>query len=258
MPDDEKLDDKPDQKIEEISVDDAKIDARRQKKAELQNRIHGINMSFLTALAKPILPAGYWSKNRSGRPGDGHHTNPPINLTFDDGPDPQTTRELLVVLSEENVKATFFFIGENIRRYPELVEAAHQAGHSIANHSMSHLFLPSLSLRRLEKEIDETNELITSITKSPVKLFRPPFGLMDNRGARALSERRMSAVYWGAMADDYRAIGEAAVVSRIMNKLPGNELVVLHEGHHAVQCVNSTREIIRLSKELGHTFEAID
>lgn len=233
------------------------VDLREQKKDDFQNRMHGINMSLLTALARPILPAGYWSKNKSGRPGDGHESRP-INLTFDDGPDPQTTRELLVVLADENVKATFFFIGENIRRYPDLVEAAHKAGHTIANHSMSHPFLPSLNLRKLEKEIDETNDLITSITNSPVKLFRPPFGLLDNRGARVLNERRMTAVYWGAMADDYRAIGEAAVVSRIMSKIPGNELVVLHEGHHAVQCVNSTREIIRRSKELGHTFEAID
>lgn len=245
MPDDET----------ENEIIDIKKEKQQIDKEEFQNKLHNLNMSLLTRIAKPILPAGYWSKNQTA-----HHTatSRPINLTFDDGPNPATTPELLVVLSEENVKGTFFFIGENIRRYPELVQAVHQAGHTIANHSLDHMFLPALSTRGIEKQIDVTNKLITEITATSASLFRPPFGLMDKRAAAILKERRMSAVYWGAMADDYRAIGEATVVKRIMHALPGNELVVLHEGHStAQQTINATREIIKRSKELGHTFEPI-
>ncbi|CAN5341503.1 hypothetical protein BH11CYA1_BH11CYA1_46300 [soil metagenome] len=221
---------------------------------DFENRMHKFNMSFLRALAKPILPAGYWAKNRSPR----HEDKTPINLTFDDGPDPSTTKELLVVLADEKVKGTFFFIGENIRRYPELVEAVYKAGHTIGNHSMTHPFLPSLNIKAVEKEIDQTNELVSEIVGASPTLFRAPYGILDKRCAEALKERRMSTVYWGAMADDYRPIGDQAVVSRIMKQIPGNELVVLHEGHHASQCISSTREIIRRSKALGFTFEAIE
>ncbi len=220
---------------------------------DFENRMHKFNMTFLRALAKPILPAGYWSKNRYTR----HDEKTPINLTFDDGPNPATTKELLVVLEDEKVKGTFFFIGENIRLYPELVEAVYKAGHIIGNHSMTHTFLPNLTRKAVEKEIDQTNQLITDIIGTGPTLFRAPYGIMDKRCAEALKERRMSTVYWGAMADDFRPIGEDAVVSRIMKQIPGNELVVLHEGRHPSQCIKSTREIIRRSKDLGFTFEPI-
>lgn len=220
---------------------------------DFENRMHRFNMTFLRALAKPILPAGYWSKNRYTR----HDEKTPINLTFDDGPNPATTRELLVVLEDEKVKGTFFFIGENIRLYPELVEAVHKAGHIIGNHSMTHTFLPNLTRKAVEKEIDQTNQLIIDIVGTGPTLFRAPYGIMDKRCAEALKERRMSTVYWGAMADDFRPIGEDAVVSRIMKQIHGNELVVLHEGLHPSQCIKSTREIIRRSKDLGFTFEPI-
>ncbi len=236
--------------------DENEVSEKRQvAKEDFQNKLHNLNMNLLTSLAKPILPAGYWSKNQAARR---IATSRQINLTFDDGPNPATTLELLVVLSEENVKGTFFFIGDNVRRYPELVQAVHKAGHTIANHSLDHMFLPALSTRAIEKQIDVTNNLIMEITASSAALFRPPFGLMDKRAAAILKERQMSAVYWGAMADDYRAIGEAAVVKRIMHAIPGNELVVLHEGQStAQQTINATREIIKRSKELGHTFEPI-
>jgi len=233
---------------------DLEKEKRKQKKEEFQDKLHTLNMGLLTSLAKPILPPGYWSKNQS-RHLDKKH---PINLTFDDGPNPATTLELLVVLGEANVKGTFFFIGENIRRYPELVQAVHRSGHTIGNHSLDHLFLPALSTRGIEKQVDATNRLIAEITATSATLFRPPFGLMDHRAAAILKERRMSAVYWGAMADDFRDIGEASVVKRIMHALPGNELVVLHESRKtARQTINATREIIKRSKELGHTFEPI-
>ncbi len=254
--DDELKDNNRDEEVvepESSFLQSSKANQYRTGTHDFENRLHKFNMTFLRALAKPILPAGYWAKNRYTR----HDEQTPINLTFDDGPDPTTTKELLVVLDDEKVKGTFFFIGENIRRYPELVEAVHKAGHTIGNHSMTHAFLPRLNTKAVEKEIDQTNQLITEIVGVSPTLFRAPFGILDKRCAEILKERRMSTVYWGAMADDFRPIGDEAVVSRIMKQIPGNELVVLHEGHHASQCISSTREIIRRSKELGFTFEPI-
>lgn len=225
---------------------------------DFEHRIHNIKFGLLTSIAKQFLPGGYWSKNRhhsENTPGAKH---PVLHLTFDDGPSPGTTQPLLDLLAQEDVKATFFFVGENVRRYPELVEAVAKAGHHIGNHSLNHPFLPRLSLSEMEKQIDTTNDEIESIIGAKPKLFRPPYGLIDSRGARLLSERHMSTVYWGAVADDWQPLGAPVVVKRIMRQLPKEELIVLHEGVDiASQNLDACRQVIHLTRDLGYRIEPI-
>lgn len=245
-----------------------KQDIKRNRKEEraslsddprdFEHRIHKIKFGLLTSIAKQFLPGGYWSKNRhhsENAPGAKH---PVLHLTFDDGPSPGTTQPLLDLLAQEGVKATFFFVGENVRRYPQLVEAVARAGHHIGNHSLNHPFFPRLSLSEMEKQIDTTNDEIESITGAKPKLFRPPYGLIDNRGARLLSERHMSPVYWGAVADDWQPLGAPVVVKRIMRQLPKEELIVLHEGVDiASQNLEACRQVIHLTRDLGYRIDPI-
>jgi peptidoglycan-N-acetylglucosamine deacetylase len=215
--------------------------------------IHNFSIKFLTALAKPVLPGGYWATN--ARAGDDSKT---LNLTYDDGPNPATTRQLLELLDQEGIKATFFFIGENIQKHPDLVDLVFKSGHTVGNHSLSHPFMPGLSRARMAVEIDTTNRLIEEITGHKPHLFRPPYGIIDGRGARILEDRRMTAVYWGAVTQDWRNIGEKAVVEHIISRLPVAPLIVMHEGDEiADQCLKATASIMARVKELGYQFEAI-
>jgi peptidoglycan/xylan/chitin deacetylase (PgdA/CDA1 family) len=142
-------------------------------------RVQTSNMDALTNLGKSILPEGLWGH------GSTHASiEPTVYLTFDDGPHPATTPRLLDLLSEHGIHATFFLIGNNCRKFPQLVERIHEQKHAIGNHTFYHPPLPVLPTRQIEREISATNKIIEEITGSRPKVFRPPFGLMDGRAAR--------------------------------------------------------------------------
>lgn len=267
---------------EEESPDsiDRKKDRKKEREKlkedprDFEHRLHNAKMSFLNYMARKVLPGGFWSGNRlqpGASAGDNataiSGTSPTaldpkgktrLHLTFDDGPDPGSTPALLNLLAEKRVIATFFFVGANARKNASLVKEVHGAGQIIGNHSMNHLFLPVQTTKKIESEIDEANQVLEEITGERPSLFRPPFGLIDRRGAELLAARRMSPVYWGAVADDWQYIGEEAVTRRILKQLPREELIVLHEGPHlGKQTVNAAALLIDRCLELGFSFDSI-
>ncbi|MBX9942301.1 MAG: polysaccharide deacetylase family protein [Candidatus Obscuribacterales bacterium] len=259
-----------------------KIDRKKEREKlkedprDFEHRLHNAKMSFLNYMARKVLPGGFWSGNRL-QPGESAYkqddatansdTNQTtldgngkirLHLTFDDGPDPGSTPALLNLLAEKGVIATFFFIGANAKKHTSLVKEVQKAGQIIGNHSMNHLFLPVQTSKKIESEIDEANQVLEEITGERPSLFRPPFGLIDRRGAELLAARRMSPVYWGAVADDWQYIGEEAVTRRILKQLPREELIVLHEGPHlGKQTVNAAALLIDRCLELGFSFDSI-
>ncbi len=102
---------------------------------------------------------------------------PKIAITFDDGPHPKYTPQLLDGLKERQVCAAFFLIGENAEQYPELVLREHQEGHIVGNHTYHHVDLNKVSNDTAEKEIRMTNELLERITGEVPIFLRPPFGI---------------------------------------------------------------------------------
>lgn len=225
-----------------------------QHKIDLHDQLCLIKMDWLTFFGKRVLPRGFWGPVKSPAVSDDKH----LYLTFDDGPSPDTTLQLLEMLDEEDVKATFFVMGSKTERAPELASEIHRRGHVIGNHTYSHLYLPSLSTKKLEQEIGSTNEHIRQITGAEPVLFRPPFGFLDGRGAAVLRERNLKTVYWGAVSEDWMGIGEHRVIARTMRRLSHGNLIVLHEGRRiAKQTLIATREIIRQSKARGYSFELI-
>lgn len=209
------------------------------KAEEYADELSVWRMSLLMKLGRQTLPAGYW--------GDKHQPLPPdkVYLTFDDGPSPDTTPYLLELLEEQQAKATFFLIGTEVERYPDLVEQIYRAGHTIGNHSYSHKFFPVLTGKKLESEIDRANQLIEDITGGTPTLFRPPFGIMDQRAASYLNERKMSTIYWSSAPEDWNIPGTERVVRRVLKELGAGSLIVLHEGKNlAEQTLPAAKEII--------------
>lgn len=203
-------------------------------------------MELLTAFSRFLLPRGFW--------GDGHsvnsidHPEPSdsrVYLTFDDGPSPHTTPWLLEMLEEEGVKASFFLIGKEAERHPELVDAIYKAGHSIGNHSYSHVFMPYLKHKNIENEVARANHIIEEITSEQPKIFRPPFGLMCHRTAQVLLDRSMHPVYWSQAPEDWSIPGANRVIRRVLMKLHPGSLIVLHEGSVLrEQTIAAAKEII--------------
>jgi peptidoglycan-N-acetylglucosamine deacetylase len=209
-------------------------------------------MDALTNLCKSILPEGFWGHGPTHT-----STEPTVYLTFDDGPHPATTPRLLDLLSERGIHATFFLIGNNCRKFPRLVERIHEQEHAIGNHTLYHPPLPVLPARQIEREIIATNEIIEEITGSRPKVFRPPFGLMDERAAALIKEQGMMPVYWSSVPEWFIP-GTHRVIRRAMSKIADGTIIVLHEGGYvAKQSVAAAGEIIYRTTVLGYQFSKI-
>lgn len=102
--------------------------------------------------------------------------NKKIALTFDDGPDPTFTPQILDILKQENVLGTFFIIGESAEKYPLLIKKIYDAGHTLGNHSFSHPDISKIGQMRTDFELVSTERIIESITGHKTILWRPPYG----------------------------------------------------------------------------------
>jgi peptidoglycan/xylan/chitin deacetylase (PgdA/CDA1 family) len=221
---------------------------------ELVCRFSNGKVELLTELGKRILPNGRWGH------APGHEADhPTVYLTFDDGPHPDTTPALLELLAQHDMKATFFLIGYRCKRYPHLVKLIHEQGHTLGNHTYHHLLLPLLPTGRLKAEISGTNRLIEEITGVTPTVFRPPFGIMDERAARIIEEEGMTTVYWGSAPEDWLVPGSHRVIRRVMWKIADGTLIVLHEGSHlGEQTIAAASEIISRTKSLGYRFSKVN
>jgi peptidoglycan-N-acetylglucosamine deacetylase len=219
---------------------------------EFTCRVQTRNMDALTNLGKSILPEGLWGHGPTHA-----STEPTVYLTFDDGPHPATTPRLLALLSEHGIHATFFLIGNNCHKFPQLVERIHEQEHAIGNHTFYHSPLLVLPARRIEREIAATNEIIEKITGSRPKFFRPPFGLMDERAARLIKDHGMTPVYWGSVPE-WMIPGTHRVIRRAMWKVADGTIIVLHEGGHvAEQSIAAAGQIICRITVLGYQFSKV-
>lgn len=217
----------------------------------MDHYIHA-KMEMLTWLGKRILPQGHWA---------GHLENdekqPRLYLTYDDGPHPETTPQLIKLLAEENISATFFLIGSHVEKHPELVKQLAEAGHVIANHTQHHEFMPMLTSHRIETEIEKANQAIFDACGQKPNLFRAPYGVLDARVADCLKEHEMQPVYWSCVSEDWLPLGHHRVVSRIARKVHDGALIVLHEKWFPHQTLEATRGVIKFARQAGYSFESL-
>lgn len=127
-----------------------------------------------------------------------------ICLTFDDGPAEQFTEQVLDILREHQVPATFFVCGKNAEKHPDLLHRIMAEGHEVGNHTYSHPFLYFKSRRRMAEEIDRTQAIIEGLTGFRPSIFRPPYGARWFGLIPTLRERNMHVVLWSATGYDWK------------------------------------------------------
>jgi peptidoglycan/xylan/chitin deacetylase (PgdA/CDA1 family) len=177
------------------------------------------------------------------------HNEAEIALTYDDGPNPAATPQLLEVLGRYNARATFFVIGGHARRFPELVRAVHAAGHLLGNHTMTHPWLAWQPARKISEELSGCSKLLEDLTGERVRFLRPPHGARRPAVMRIAKSLGMQTVQWNVMGFDWRPIGAEEILKHIDKGLRragrrhrgGN--ILLHDGHQTEIGVNRSGTI---------------
>jgi peptidoglycan-N-acetylglucosamine deacetylase len=146
-----------------------------------------------------------------------------VYLTFDDGPDPEITPWVLDELQKNNIKATFFCVGQNVLLYPELFKRIIKEGHSVGNHTMQHEKGWKLSRNEYINSIEKANELIKS------NLFRPPYGKMSYQQYLEVS-KKYKIIMWSWLSYDFdKKLNFEKILSNARNKIKGGDIIVLHD-----------------------------
>jgi len=151
-----------------------------------------------------------------------------LALTFDDGPDPRITPTILKALQAFHAHATFFVLGRNARRFPNLVRAEAEAGHCVGSHSYSH---PAYTnSRQAIQELDATQRAIADAAGAPPTLFRPPYGI--TRGQLAVTARRKgyAVITWTISSADTRPISPEQIAKNVIYTPNPGDIVLMHDG----------------------------
>ncbi|HVZ61086.1 MAG TPA: polysaccharide deacetylase family protein [Terriglobales bacterium] len=153
-----------------------------------------------------------------------------LALTFDDGPCDPFTPQLLDILAKHNVRATFFMIGANVARRPDIARAVAAAGHAIGNHTQNHPLLIFKSRTAFRSEVEQCHSALRDAIGDSARLFRPPYG---GRRPAILRETRAlgyEPVMWSVAGYDWQTQSPAVIAGNIRSRVRGGEVVLLHDG----------------------------
>ncbi|MEG6585198.1 polysaccharide deacetylase family protein [Dendrosporobacter sp. 1207_IL3150] len=187
-----------------------------------------------------------------------------VAITFDDGPYPPYTDQILDVLKENNVRATFFVVGKNVDRHPELMKRIHDEGHQIGNHTYNHIDLLKADRDMVISEIVKTNKAISSVTGIKPHIVRPPHGFRDPVVLEVMAEQGLKVVEWSVMSRDWTNPGVEVIANRVISKAQNGSVILLHDGDgianqaSRAQTVEATRLIIKQLLAEGYTFVTVD
>jgi peptidoglycan/xylan/chitin deacetylase (PgdA/CDA1 family)/glycosyltransferase involved in cell wall biosynthesis len=162
----------------------------------------------------------------------GPETGRQICLTFDDGPHPEHTPRLLDRLQQLHIKATFFVVGREALRHPDIVQRIADEGHRLGNHTWSHPDLRRLSPADFAEEVRRTSDLLAEFAGAPIRLFRPPLGKVTGRQMLKLWGLEQSIVLWNVDPKDYACLLANELRQKICNRtFQAGEIVLLHDIH---------------------------
>lgn len=157
---------------------------------------------------------------------------PYVALTFDDGPNPETTPKLLKILADRNVKATFFMLGNRAVQAPDVVKAVAAAGHEIGNHSWSHPQLTKLPVAAADKQVEDTSALLEQLTGTKPVLMRPPYGSMNPSLQAHLYEKYgITQIFWSVDPLDWKIRDAQSVYDQIMKQVRPGAIILSHDIH---------------------------
>lgn len=178
---------------------------------------------------------------------------PKIALTFDDGPSAAWTPALLDGLKERGVKATFFLIGENADKNPEIVKRMAEEGHLIGNHTYHHVELTKVSENEARLELADTSAVIVRITGKEPEYMRPPFGAWQRKLEQ---EIQMLPVLWTIDPLDWTTENQDEIVNKVVTEAEEDDIILLHDCYKS--SIEAGLRIVDILQEEGFMFVTVD
>jgi peptidoglycan/xylan/chitin deacetylase (PgdA/CDA1 family) len=194
------------------------------------------------------------------------NNNNNVYLTFDDGPIPEVTSWVLSLLKEYQAKATFFCIGDNVSKHPEIFQQLISEGHSIGNHTFNHLNGWKTRTEEYIKNCSEFHEILryalndnSALSTQNSKLFRPPFGKITSKQAIILQEKGYKIIMWNVLSADFdTSISKEKCLENVINNIQSGSVVVFHDSLKAEEKLRFVLpKVLEHIKELGFKCQPI-
>lgn len=204
-------------------------------------------LSFYVAGKKQIIPV------MSDQAQDEGMEAKKIALTFDDGPHPYYTEQLLDGLKDRGVHVTFFVTGEHAELHPDIILRMSEEGHLIGNHTYSHMQLTKNNREEFKEELIKTNQIITEITGKEVVYVRPPYGSWDKKFE---SELNMFPVLWSVDPLDWCSSNASCITKKIVSNVKDNDIILMHDYYKT--SVTAALQVVDELLEEGYEFVTVE
>jgi len=180
-------------------------------------------------------------------------------LTFDDGPNPTYTPQIVEILQKYNAGATFFVLGQEVDKYAHIASDTSKNGHSVANHTDTHLDISTASDEMIKEEIQKTNALIKKATgKTPI-CFRPPYGAIKSDTNQKLQNAGGKTIMWDVDTQDWARPGVDEIVNHVLMYTQDGEIILMHDGGgDRTQTIAALEKILKKMTQEGWKFKALD
>lgn len=181
-----------------------------------------------------------------------------IALTFDDGPHPRYTGQILDVLEEYDIKATFFVVGVNAKNYPDSLIDVIKKGHEIGNHTYSHPHVSGLNTYTLTDEVEKCESTIYGLTDYKTKLFRPPEGMIDADVRTVLRSLDYKVIMWDIDTRDWAHEPPEKIAENVISNIASGDIILMHDyiGHNS-PTVEAIKIFIPVLLEKGYKFVVV-
>ena len=210
-------------------------------------------LPILYRILEPTFPSCLWAGNPNSKV---------IALTFDDGPHPHYTPQLLKVLDQYSIPASFFWLGACVNYSPAVAKAVYERGHWIGLHGYDHRSFPMLTPAELKESLQKTQDAIAQagcLSPTTIRDVRPPNGLFTPHTLDLLHQWHYRSVMWSVVPEDWVRPGIAVVLQRVLQQVQNGSLIVLHDGACGGQDVAViTAQLIPQLLRQGYRFVTVD
>ncbi len=182
-----------------------------------------------------------------------------VALTFDDGPWAGSTDKILDVLAEENVKATFFMLGRQAKKHPQLAKRVAAEGHAVGTHTYDHRSLAALSAKGIRADVEKGRACVEAASGCSAPLLRPPYGKMDAQAWSELRRMNVTAVMWDVDSRDWTKPGIKKLRNNVLKHVKPGSVVLFHDGGgDRTQTIKALPYIIHKLRARGYTFVTVE